>query len=102
MGGKACSFAARYQPALAKAILKGLQKTLDRKDPQRLQALMRAVTARIRGAGVRAPVEQTTLLRSPKKGDKAREAYYIVNEGTEIPQDGIEFDVDPTFLGKND
>ena len=73
MGGNVCGSAAIYQPALAKAILKGLEKTLDRKDHQRLQALMRAVAARIRGAGVRAPVEQTMMLQSLRKGDKARE-----------------------------
>ena len=65
-----------------------------------LQPLMRVVSARVRGTGVWTPSEQLVLLRSLRKGNKAREALIIVNEGTEIPQYGIEFDVEPTFPGQ--
>ena len=84
---------------------------LVRKDQDRFRLLCTSLDSRVRNLGVRAPeamVEQLRWLRvHPRFWERAEsarpcdasEVYVIVEEGQSIPQDGIEFDVQPKHVG---
>ena len=85
--------------------LRGLRNTLARKEPTRLEGLYRALDARVRGLGVRAPEAGVQLLewlqnRASSAASAEAQAFVIVNEDTVIPKDGIDFDVPAEHVGK--
>ena len=96
-------------------ILKGFRGTVLRKDFPRIVRLSKALDARIRGLGLQAPEEMVDLLQwchshtvhmsetsngASADSSDSKQAYVIVNEGTEVPEEGIEFDVPTEHVGR--
>ena len=76
-------------------VMIGFGRTLHHKEPERIKGLVRAVDARIRGAGLCA---DSYLVGMAKEMENY--TYAIVEEGGEIPEGGIEFDIPPEYHGK--
>ena len=79
-------------PSTAYAILGGFTEHLKNKNPERLVCLLRSLDARIRGAGMFAEDVMLTLRDDILHDSRV---YSIIDEHSEIPEDGIEFDLDP-------
>ena len=83
-----------------KSVMYGLADTVARKGPVRLQKLRRSVDARIRATGMYADDNMTELRtyllnRHKHVDDRTKKLYAIIDEGTRLPQDGIDFDLPP-------
>ena len=86
--------AACDEHAAAYEILQGFTRTLESKEPDRLACLVRSLDARIRAAGAFAD-ESMVALRQDLGQSPAASAFAVVNEGKDIPEGGIEFDIPP-------
>ena len=81
------------------AILVGFTETMCRKDPRRMQQLRRAIDARIRGTGMFANEHMVHLANTVDKHIRTRgvvcdhHVHTVVDEKTDIPVGGIEFDL---------
>ena len=96
-----------YTRELARSILLGFTETLMRTDKPRLFALIKALDQRIRGIGPSIhddTVEMLSRLKSRLRskannigstsaGEVPDESFPIVNEGSDIPAAGIDFDL---------
>ena len=111
--GLAAKYAAAYTKMIAQAILTGFRDTIARKDPHRLQLLAKALGRRNRGMGLGAPdsmvalaqrIQDLVSVESSNHVDVSDEeavsvngimnsTFAGVNEGTEIPDQGIKFDI---------
>jgi hypothetical protein len=92
-GGDTAQQAARYTPQLANAVVRGFIEQLQEDDPARLQELQRTLHRKIVSEGLAAEKAMIMLhsrlaARTPSRGYKA---YVILDEGTSVPNDGIEF-----------
>ena len=89
---------------MIKHVVLGFGEALREKDPQRLQSFLRACDARIRGAGMYADentIDLTNLLESRNKQQGGcNETYAILEESTDIPEGGIEFELQPELHKK--
>ena len=97
MGGQVAHDAARYTPALAKAVLNGYFEHLSRVDPERLYGLQSALRKQVRTLKLRLDLGKVTMLKKLERWRERRTQVVnvVVDEGTVLPEDGIEFDVDP-------
>ena len=100
LGGSACKAAAKYPPALAKAILLGYRRLMLRKSPNRLERLQRALHYRRRADRIQAPPDADEIEDWLLKNLREHSTQVIVNEGESIPRDGIEFDLPPEHIGQ--
>ena len=124
IGGSAVRHAAKLPEAASVAIMRGFRCTTLRKAPSRLQRLARAIDARVRGLLLSAPGELVEMLQwceahrsfweraesaRPKRNGAnkststtkaSQEIFVIVNEGAQIPEAGIEFDVPGEHVGR--
>ena len=69
---------------------------LTHQEPERIKSLLRAIDARIRGAGLAAETFMVDLSRDLKEHVN----YRIIREKGDIPEAGIEFDVPPELHAK--
>ncbi len=77
----------------------GFADTLQTKEPQRIQSLIRSIDTRLRGQGLMA--DDCMVQLAHHLGGKWREhVYAIIDEKTPIPEAGVEFDLPPELHGK--
>eukprot|EP00969_Alexandrium_andersonii_P250784 11083961-Alexandrium_andersonii.AAC.1 len=84
-----------YSVQLARAVLRGLRRTLQRKEPERLRRLAAALDARIREKQLRAPAQMVDLAQS------LRDNHGVYTEfGRYGCKDGITFDFSANTTGR--
>ena len=83
----------RISPKIGRDVMTSFGETLYRKEPERIKDLVRAVDSRIRVAGAFSSSHMVNLSSTYKKLDHDNCA--IIEEGGDIPEVGIEFDLPP-------
>ena len=79
---------------LIKDVMIGFADTLYRKEPQRIQSLIRSIDTRLRGCGLMAD-DCMVQLAVHLGGNYREQVFAIMDEDTDIPEGGIEFDLPP-------